>query len=320
MKRRWKILALVLVLLLAAAGAFFYLSGRTPKEIPPTFHSQLTGEEVGFEQSRRPVLGIMVENTPAARPQTGLDSAGIVFETVTEGGITRMLALYQADTPDTIGPIRSLRPYFVDWVTGFDVSIAHVGGSGEALEMVDQRGLKSLNQFEYDQPYYRDENRPAPHNMYARTDGLRDLQEELGHGKSRFKKIPRSDGSQSQNPQATNIAINYSTPEYAVEYRHQEESNTYTRHLAGSPHIDAATDEPISTKNIVVIKMPRDTIEALGSGSATVFRNGEAHKGEWRKPDHQERIEIIDNEGEQVPLNRGDTWFAVLPGDKSVNY
>lgn len=315
MKRHWKILALIIVLLLVAAGVYFYLSDRGA-----TFRSQLTGEKVGLAQSRRPVLGVMVENTPAARPQTGLDSAGIVFETVTEGGITRMLAFYQADMPEVVGPIRSLRSYFVDWVTGFDVSIVHVGGSGEALEMVDQRSVKSLNQFEYNEPYYREESRPAPHNMYARTEGLRDLQEELGHGKSQFREIPRSDDAQSQNPQATNISIEYSTQEYGVEYHYQEESNTYTRHLAGSLHIDAATDEPISTTNVVVIQMPADTIEAIGEGSALVFKNGEVHKAEWRKPDYQERIEIIDNEGGQVPLNRGDTWFIVLPSDKSVDY
>jgi hypothetical protein len=301
-----------MILLAVAAIAFGWFSDKT--------RSQLTGLEVETEVAERPILGIMIENSEAARPQTGLNSAGIVFETVTEGGITRYLALYQEDTPDIVGPVRSLRPHFVDWVTGFDASVAHVGGSAEALQLVEEREAKSLTQFEYPDPYYRSDDRTAPHNMYVRTDGLRGLQDELEHSRSQFDEIPRSKDKASDNPEAGEITIDFSSPTYEVEFRYQEEGNSYARFLAGQPHIDAASDEQITVKNVIVIKMPDTDIEAIGEGEAFVFKDGGVQEVRWQKDSYDTRLKIIDNEGNEVPLNRRDSWIAVIPGDKSVSY
>lgn len=320
-KRNLKVFAAVIITVIAAAVAFFYFVADDNVQTPAA-HSQLTGIEVEPEVAERPVLGVIIENTPAARPQTGLVDAGITFEVVTEGGITRTLALYQEDMPEAVGPIRSLRPYFLDWVMGFDASFAHVGGSPEALELAEERDAKSLNQFKFDGPYYRTEDRRAPHNMYANTQDLRELQEELGHDTSRFVEIPRSDGNPSENPQAPDITIEYSGPEYEVEFRYQPAENSYVRYLAGEPHIDAVTNEPVTVSNLTVIKLPSDSseVEAIGSGEALVFKDGRAIQAEWQKNDSDERIQIVDEGGSQVPLNRGKSWFAVLPEDRSVTY
>lgn len=323
MKRHWKKILIIIVLFVAAAAVAYYLTRGEEVDLGPlTKPSQLTGVEVTPNLARRPILGVMIENTPAARPQTGLDSAGIVFEVVTEGGITRTLALYQEDMPEEVGPIRSLRPYFVDWVMGFDASVAHVGGSREALRLAEERGTKSLNQFRYSEPYYRTDDKPAPHNMYASTDDLRDLQKELDHQRSQFKTISRSNDNPSENPKVTEIAIDYSTPEYKAEFHYEPENNSYTRHLAGSPHIDAATNEPVSVKNLVVIMLPagQDGVEAIGSGDALIFKDGKVKEAQWQKTSYEERLEINDSEGRQIPLNRGDSWFSILSEDRPVEY
>jgi hypothetical protein len=315
MSRRRKLvigLVFAVILLAVAAFAFVWFSDKA--------RSQLTGLEVDRQVAERPVLGIMIENSEAARPQTGLGSAGIVFETVTEGGITRYLALYQEDMADIVGPVRSLRPHFVDWMMGFDASVAHVGGSAEALQLVEERDAKSLTQFEYPDPYYRSDDRAAPHNMYARTDGLRALQGELEHVRSQFDEIPRSKDDASDDPGAREITIDFSSPTYEVEFRYQEDNNSYARYLAGEPHIDRATDEQITVKNVIVIKMPDESIEAVGEGEAFVFKDGGAQEVRWQKDSYGTRLKIIDNEGNEVPLNRGGSWIAVIPGDKSVIY
>ena len=120
----------------------------------------------------------MIENSEEARPQTGLDAAGIVFETVTEGGITRYAALYQENLPEEVGPVRSVRPYFVDWLMGFDTSVAHVGGSENALQMVEDRKAKDINEFFNGDAFYRRNDRESPHDAYARTKNLVALQKE----------------------------------------------------------------------------------------------------------------------------------------------
>lgn len=326
LKRRKKIIIIVILLiigLIGAAYAFGFFDKKVEKneEQKQVYRSQLTGEEVSQEESERPILGVMIENSQEARPQTGLDSAGIVFETVTEGGITRYLALFQEDMPTEVGPVRSIRPYFVDWAMGFDASIAHVGGSAEALEMVKNRNdAKSLNQFTHSKSYYRVNNRSAPHNMYARTQDLRELQKEEKHQKSSFKEIPRSDDSPSEAPDATNIKIDFSRPLFQAEFRYDQTTNSYTRYLAGQPHIDAATNQPIIVKNLVVLKMPTATINALTTGEALVFKNGAIQKGTWKQSSFSSRIEIVDAQGNQIALNRGDTWISALPAGRPVIY
>lgn len=281
------------------------------------FYSQLTGNEVSKEESERPILGIMIENSEEARPQTGLDDAGIVFETVTEAGITRYLAMYQEKMPEEVGPVRSVRPYFVDWLMGFDASVAHVGGSEPALEMIEQRSAKSMNEFYNENAYYRSTEREAPHNVYARTKDLVALQKELKHKTSTVKDVPRSEGAPNAQPTATTITIDYSELIFQVRFVYDPATNTYARNLNGQPHIDKATSKPITVKNLIVIKMTGE-IYAIGSGEALLYKNGNVQNIRWRQKDFNSRIELIDEQDNQVTLNRGDSWFAVIPGSGSV--
>jgi hypothetical protein len=321
-RRKRNIAITVLILLIAGVAAFILLRRANPVVDVPIpgekFYSQLTGNEVSKAESQRPILGIMIENSELARPQTGLDAAGIVFETVTEAGITRYLALYQENIPEEVGPVRSVRPYFVDWFMGFDASVAHVGGSDTALQMIEERKAKDINEFFHGDAFYRSNEREAPHNAYAHTRDLTALQKELKHKTSKIKDFPRSNGSASTQPTATTITINYSIPIFQAQFKYDSATNSYTRSLAGKPHIDAATNKQITVKNLVVIKMTGD-INALGNGEALLYKDGNVQNIHWRQKDFDSRIELTDDQGNQVALNRGDSWIAVIPGTGSVS-
>src|SRR5690606_30510274 len=114
---------------------------------PTTEPSRLTGLQVDPDINKRHVTGVMIENSPDARPQSGLQEADIVFEAIAEAGITRFLALYQDTEPKHIGPIRSARPYYLDFLMPFDAGYAHVGGSPTALQQIRQLKIKDLDQF-----------------------------------------------------------------------------------------------------------------------------------------------------------------------------
>lgn len=338
MKHHWKIFATAVVVIATAVIVVFMHNPEilgtdridrktsTQAEEPLTLPYPLTGVETDPQAAKQPVTGVMIENSPNARPHTGIDSADIVFEAVVEGGITRFLALYQSNTPRKLGPVRSLRPYFLDWVMGFDAPIAHVGGSAKALQLVKNRNAKDLDQFKHNGPYYRDGSRPAPHNMYSSMKDLRGLQKRLGYKKSQFKKISRSEDTPANNPGAKKITVNYSTQQYQAQFRYQKNGNNYRRYLAGSPHTDTLTNQPITVKNVVVVRMPTTkrgryaVMETIGNGKAIVFKNGKAHKAKWRQKNYDKRIEVLKQNGKQMPLNRGDTWFAILPSGQSVNY
>lgn len=326
LSRRKKIIFILIVAGILAALAFLVFGSgneESAPEPPQKFYSQLTGEEVPEEIANRPILGVMVENSESARPQTGLDSAGIVFEAVTEGGITRYLALYQEDMPKEIGPVRSVRPHFVGWLFGFDASVAHVGGSYKALQMVDRLHVKTLTQFKYTEPYRRISERVAPHNVYASFKALRDLQAELKHKKGNFSDIPRSDDAPAEMPDAKNISLDFSSPSFAVEFRYDKANNSYKRFLAGEPHIDAATSKPITIKNLIVIKVRgtnSDSIKTVGNGEAWLFKDGTFKKIRWIKTSDQERIKFVDEMNNEVPLNRGDTWISALTENRKPQF
>lgn len=323
-KKQKAVLAVVSILLfsLIAYVVFGLLSKEKEPETPPKpVYSQLMGIEVDPNVAKRPVLGVMIENHPDARPQSGLSDAGIVFEAVAEGGITRYLALYQENQPDNLGPIRSLRAYYLDWAMGLDAAIAHVGGSADALSLVDSRNAKSLSQLAHPDPYQRVGTKQAPHNVYSSVNSLRGLMNELGFvDSSKFNEFPRSLESPAQTPNATKININFSFGEYAVEYRYNTEANNYTRYLAGAPDIDANTSKPIVVKNVVVLKLAGPISNAIGNGQALIYKDGTVASGTWRQSSFRDRVTLADTEGNEIPLNRGNTWFAALPNAGSVEH
>ncbi len=325
LKNKKKLITIFLVLLIGGGAiAFFALRGNDLIEEATKeekYYSQLTGNEVSREESERPVLGIILGNSPEARPQTGLDSAGIIFETVAEGGITRYLALYQEDMPEDVGPVRSLRSHFLDWSMGFDASIAHVGGSAESLQAAESRNARSLNQFAFDEPYYRTNDRPSPHNMYVKTKGLMELQKDQNHTKSDFDSIPRSPDSPSESPLAPEVTVNFSGSTYQVQFKYDSETNSYIRYLAGEPHIDAATGNPITVKNVVVLRANGgEQVDAVGEGEALVFKDGGVHEIKWQKTSYNQRVQLLGDDGSEFSINRGDTWFLAIHPTRSVSY
>jgi hypothetical protein len=327
--RRRRIIAGIIVAVIVALLAALIFGGdeqqeqKTPAE-KPVYRSQLTGLPVSKEISERPVLAVMIENSQSARPQTGLTSAEIVFETVTEGGITRYMALYQTTDPKKIEPVRSVRPAFARWLTGFDASVAHVGGSVAALQLIKEHHAKDLDQFYHPAPYYRDGKRPAPHNMVAIVKSLRVLQKQLGYNKkSNFADIPRTDDNPAAKPTATNIVLNFSGPDFLAQFKYDKKTNSYKRFLAGQAHKDAITGKQITVKNLVVLKVKghdSNSLQTIGTGEALVFKDGKVIKAQWKQSSYKHRLIITDKNGNEIPLNRGNAWFAAIPSGGSVSF
>ena len=130
---------------------------------PTTVASPLTGLQVAPKIAEQPITAVVIENHPDARPQSGLSQAGVVYEALAEGGITRFLAFFLDEKPKEVGPIRSIRTYFVDWALEFNAPVAHVGGNIDALDIINPLGMKDMNEFAYGPYFYRTTDRYAPH-------------------------------------------------------------------------------------------------------------------------------------------------------------
>ncbi len=297
------------------------------KKEETTRQSPLTGVKVPIALADRPVTAIMIENSPDARPQSSVNQAGIVFEAVAEGGITRFLALYQETRPSNIGPVRSLRPYYLDWATGFDAHIIHAGGSADALGLVTQRHAKSINCLVFSQGCYRVGDRAAPHNLYSSFDKIDSTATELGYTKSSFTSYARV-RKEKPSPAPTNtvITMDFSGPTYTSQFRYDGPGNRYLRFIAGAPDIDRDSGEHISVKNLVVIPMATSysgnyaVMNTIGSGEAVVFRDGIAIKGTWSKDSPGGQLRLLGEDGKDILLNIGTTWFAMVPAGRAISY
>lgn len=334
--------ALFLIVLAAALFLVFGHKKTIPKVHPvtkvtksTTVASPLSGVQVPPDVAKRPVTGIMIENSLDARPQSGLGSAGIVFEAIAEAGITRFLALYQDTAPSYIGPVRSLRPYFIDWAAAFDASIAHVGGSPDALAQI-RSGGKDLDQFFNAGAYWRIGSRYAPHNVYTSFDKLDALNEAKGYTTSTFTPWLRK-ADHKFTPTAAHIDFAISSADYNVHYDYEPGPNTYARSEGGSPHTVTSTEDPSSAAQMepkvviaLIVPLKDGALDASGAyysdynvnGSNTmyVFQDGVVTQGTWTKDSRASQFVFKDMNGQPLKLNAGQTWVSVLSNANQVSY
>jgi hypothetical protein len=295
---------------------------------PTTVASTLSGLQVDPSVNARPVIGVMIENSLDARPQSGLSQASIVFEAIAEAGITRFLALFQDTQPGNIGPIRSARPYYVQWAMGFNAGYAHVGGSPEAIADIRAWGVRDLDQFYNGGSYHRVNTRAAPHNVYTSVGTLTDLANGKGYTTSTFTSLTRKAEAPVKVPTAKSISMILSGPSYNTHYDYDTATNSYKRSEAGLPHMDAEGSVQISPKVVVALVMQygyksdgyHSDYNTLGSGQMYVFQDGVVTEGQWSKPDNASNFTFTDATGKPLALNPGQTWITAISAPSNVSY
>lgn len=271
------ILVVILLLVLAVGGVICYLlffqkdapikfnkNLNVELEDPDPIYSNLTGLEItDAALNESPTFCIQIPNgsTDGARPQVGLTQAGVVFEAITETDITRFAAVFQNPTSSTIGPIRSLRPYYLDWDTPFDCTVTHAGGSDEAIAAIRQGGQRNLDE-DYNYMWREDNTGRLWNNLFTSPADL--LQFNINHGytTSSPKTFPRLTPDEAAeiakknlNPTecaeeteciatepptlVSNIRINFGNwINYNTVYSYNPESNTYARsYQSGDAHL-----------------------------------------------------------------------------------
>lgn len=341
--KRAILITIPVLMFLTASGLILSAFIRTPQEspdketvvnvidevkpIPTIYYSKLTGLQVENETNiTKPVTAVMIENSPEARPQSGLNDAEIIFEAIAEGGITRFMALYQNNSSNIIGPVRSVRIYYINWLAGFDASIAHAGGSSEALAEVRNGNYVDLDQFFNAGTYWRSDDRYAPHNLYTSSDNLNALNSAKGFTESDFTGFARIDGAPATVLDATNISIDISSYLFNSTYAYSVDNNNYQRSQAGEAHLDRE-DGQLAPSVIIALHVNEYTqddghenIENIGSGNATIFQNGTVINAIWTKNSKTSQISFTDAVGAEIPLVRGQTWIVAVPNRGEVTW
>ena len=347
-KTFFKIFIPLLILAGVFVGAYFiFLSpeineksseqGQAQTKADEIYYSKLTGRTVNQSQVGAAATCVMIENSPDARPQSGLDEAGVVYEVIAEGGITRFMAIFQEAKPQYIGPVRSVRMTFAQFAKPYNCSIAHVGGSANALNLI--RNNPEFRDIDYgfnDDFYWRASHRYAPHNVYTSFDKLDALNQGLGYTTSNFNGFTRvkpDTKTQSDNITARTISITMSSDMFNPVYTYNEATNTYDRGYA-----DGETHEVVSESGVISRVSP-DTVIAMevtaiarsseeqysdyvttGSGKAFIFQNGTVIAGTWERADENSELNFLDENGNTVALNRGQTWITAYPNSNTITW
>ncbi|TSC56815.1 MAG: hypothetical protein G01um101418_216 [Parcubacteria group bacterium Gr01-1014_18] len=287
----------------------------------PQISRFLDGVKVNQGKENHFPIAAMIENHTEARPQSGLAKAQLVFEAPVEGGITRFLAVFtDYSRVEKMGPVRSARPYYLDWAMEFDPLYLHVGGSEDALDKLKQIGIRDLDQyFEY-QYYWRSPSRAAPHNVYTSGELLgRALRDKDLEGKTgNFTPWKFADAGMDGGVETSSVKISFSSPEYEVNWKYDAAKKSYARFYGTVLHTDE-DGTAIEAKNIALLYTPiliidevgRRSVETLGTGRAVIFQNGKAFEGTWEKLNRKSRLRFFVNEKE-VEFVPGATWVEVV--------
>ncbi len=294
----------------------------------------------------RPVA-VMVENSFAARPQSGLIFADVVFEVVDEYGITRFVAIYNSNDVTVVGPVRSARPYYAEIARGFDPIYAFFGTFPECYKAIEDMGMYVLSAMSDrsgnssitgQAPYWRDWGRSSiqEHTAFMSVAKLKEKAAQIGYPLEGGG-IPfpyKIDAPEAGRGNITNIHIDFSTHTYSprgfdVKYIYNRDGNYYLRYMEGYAHVDYDTGQQITAKNIVVMvtdilgpldKYGHMSVRTTGSGLAFIFLDGKAIQGSWQRGSAFEPYIFRDSSGKVVSFNAGSTWIAMVQGAEKVSF
>ncbi|KJE76812.1 DUF3048 domain-containing protein [Ferrimicrobium acidiphilum] len=305
---------------------------KTSKSVPPTVPASTQARcpltdlpAPNGQVPQRPALAIKVGNDPGARPQSGLSAADVVYEVQAEGGITRFIAVFQCQTPATVGPIRSLR--WVDWHVvhqlGHPILVSAGGINPDIYAVKAQSWLHYIDALAFTgAPFERISSRVPPENLYGSPSEIWSLV-------SSKTPPPRLFDFSSTLPKGGTsvgtVYLPFSSPE-DVSWEWSASANRFLRFYSGQP-ANGNGGEQLSATNVVIqfVNAPPGKYnesgphslgvhsQTVGTGPAWILRNGEIFKGSWQRSSLSQTTSYHLSDGEQISLAPGQTWVEVVP-------
>lgn len=303
-------------------------------------------------------LAVKVENDPAARPQSGLDKACVVYEEVTEGGITRFMAIYLCRSADEVGPVRSARPADVELAFPFNPLFCHCGGGPQTLSLLKQSGICDLDEMAWTGAYWRSADRRPPHNLYSATArlrqagngaypwrgqvaaplsfldeaGVKNLLDARASELARIQAAASSPGSKFTPKLAVINGVNVPyDPTCVVRWLYDPASGRFLRFVAGKPHTDRVTGAQLGADTVIlqyvtssksgvvdVNGVDSPDLGVLGFGRAQVFVGGQVIDANWEKNTRAEHTRYTDNYGKVIDMKPGGIWVELVPAERQA--
>ncbi len=295
-------------------------------------YSYLTGEPVSETIGKQRPYAIMINNIDVSLPQSGVSQAEMIYEAQVEGGITRLLALFQdVDNVEKIGSVRSARHNYIDFANDNDAIYVHYGQSRFAQERIDNENITTIHGISGYEPkvFYRSTDRVAPHNVYTTgkmlAAGLEvtGLTRDYPEGYTPRLQFNHVDTELKDGINAQKVNIPFDSKPY---FTYNTEDGLYYRYQFGEAHIDRENNEQLAFKNIIVQYVAQKSISEEdyqdmtlnGSGKGLYITDGKAEEITWKRNDNADKTKYYDASGNEISLNPGKTFFEVVSDSKTV--
>ncbi|MFU0828046.1 MAG: DUF3048 domain-containing protein [Lachnoclostridium sp.] len=294
--------------------------------------SKLTGLWVPEEVSKKRPYAIMLNNLKLASPQSGTSEASILYEALAEGGITRLMGIFEELNDSRIGSVRSARHYFVSVADEYDAIFVHYGETTYATKKISALGIDNLSGLTGigNTVFYRDKSIKAPHNAFTSKEGILKGTEIKGYrteykegyeGHFRFYDKDTDLGSGEKVSKITLKFSNYASPYFVYD----SQKKLYGRYQFGTEHIDYNTGKQLTFKNIIIQFVKEWNIDKNGyqtmdienaSGTGYYITNGEKVDITWTKNESTRKMRYYDGKGNELTINPGKTFIALFPDNR----
>lgn len=330
------------VVILTVAGAGFLLVQKKGIEIDrrnitelegmswPS--SDLSGEKC--EKAKTRPVAVMMSGDMETRPLSGIGEADLVFEMpVVDNGVTRLMAVFQCHQPTEIGSVRSARTDFIPWVQGLGAIYAHWGGESDALKKLNSGIVDNIDAMKYEGIYYyRKAKLRPPHNGFTGFSLIDQANVKLGYNLEKSVVAYQHEQPTTNNPEPRQVGYGagqqpttqIEPPQiyegnFAVQWKYQPAGHSYLRWRGEKAEIDLNTSKQVEASNIVLLKttwspVSKDyiNVKTIGSGEATVYKNGGTISGTWEKRGATDRLVFYDSAGQEIKFAVGKIWIETL--------
>lgn len=313
-----------------------------PEPVYP-YTNPLTGEGQMEDISGKRPIAVMFNNLEKALPQLGVGQADVIYEIVAEGGITRMMGLFQnIQGVGNLGSIRSARDYYVNLAYGHDAIYVHAGGSPQAYEAIKGWGVSAIDFVNgpCGVESWRDANRRAnagyEHSLLTSSTNLveqmpswfrQEHKDDYQVGWTFDEQLPA--GGEA----AAELTVPFST--YKTGYfTYDQESGQYaiSQHINGNDHtyVDGNTDEPVLVSNVLVLytdisviagdSAGRMSVRTTGSGDGILLRDRQLYPIIWQRDSKSSCYRFFGETGEEIALKPGSSYINVVKTSAQVEW
>ena len=301
------------------------------KKVVETFKNVLSDYFVMPDLNTRPVA-VMIDNEGyKGYPQGGIGKAQIIYEIIVEWGETRLMAIFFGLDKGNVGPVRSIRHYFIEYAMEYDPILLHIGYSPQAQTMIKKNNLASINGLFGEHAIFFDITTEKNNwqDTYTKLEYMKNHISNLNFRKEPSKEFPfEYKETTVDTGSCKDVYLEYSKG-YNVEFEYDDETTLYARKRNGLYHEERYSGKILAAKNIIIQKVEtypilndksgRMTMNNVGSGSGYFITNGNYEEIKWEKTsEFSQTLYTYSDNDEKITLNEGQTWIMIMPEDAKI--